>query len=163
MQRTGSALTATGGTGMILKTKLLGHVYDFPSVREVMAKANEEKSGDRLAGIAAENAEERVAAKVVLANLTLGDLRNSPAVPYETDEVTRIIQDDVNEKIYAQIRNWTVSELREWILDEKNDGAAIRRISRFLKHRLKCVTDSKPHSRLISEIFHFPFSNSLQA
>ena len=84
---------------MILKTKLLGHVYDFPSVREVMAKANEEKSGDRLAGIAAENAEERVAAKVVLANLTLGDLRNSPAVPYETDEVTRIIQDDVNEKI----------------------------------------------------------------
>ena len=95
-----------------------------------MAKANEEKSGDRLAGIAAENAEERVAAKVVLANLTLGDLRNSPAVPYETDEVTRIIQDDVNEKIYAHIRNWTVSELREWILDEKNDGAAIRRISR---------------------------------
>ena len=61
--------------------------------RQVMAKANEEKSGDRLAGIAAENAEERVAAKVVLANLTLGDLRNSPAVPYETDEVTRIIQD----------------------------------------------------------------------
>ena len=117
---------------MILKTKLLGHVYDFPSVREVMAKANEEKSGDRLAGIAAENAEERVAAKVVLANLTLGDLRNSPAVPYETDEVTRIIQDDVNEKIYAHIRNWTVSELREWILDEKNDGAAIRRISRGL-------------------------------
>ena len=60
---------------MILKTKLLGHVYDFKSVREVMAKANEEKSGDRLAGIAAENAEERVAAKVVLANLTLADHR----------------------------------------------------------------------------------------
>ena len=97
---------------MILKTKLLGHVYDFKSVREVMAKANEEKSGDRLAGIAAENAEERVAAKVVLANLTLADLRNSPAVPYETDEVTRIIQDDVNEKIYGEIKNWSVSELR---------------------------------------------------
>ena len=117
---------------MILKTKLLGHVYDFKSVREVMAKANEEKSGDRLAGIAAENAEERVAAKVVLANLTLADLRNSPAVPYETDEVTRIIQDDVNEKIYGEIKNWSVSELREWILDEKHDGAAIRRISRGL-------------------------------
>ena len=117
---------------LILKTKLLGHVYDFRSVREVMAKANEEKSGDRLAGIAAENAEERVAAKVVLANLPLADLRNSPAVPYETDEVTRIIQDDVNEKIYTQIKNWSVSELREWILDENNDGAAIRRISRGL-------------------------------
>ena len=117
---------------MILKTKLLGHVYDFKSVREVMAKANEEKSGDRLAGIAAENAEERVAAKVVLANLTLADLRNSPAVPYETDEVTRIIQDDVNEKIDGELKNWSVSELREWILDEKHDGAAIRRISRGL-------------------------------
>ena len=85
---------------MILKTKLLGHVYDFHTVREVMAKANEEKSGDRLAGIGAETAAERVAAKAVLAQLTLADLRNSPAVPYESDEVTRIIQDGVNEKIY---------------------------------------------------------------
>ena len=96
------------GTNLILKTKLLGHVYEFSSVREVMAKANEEKSGDALAGIAAENAEERVAAKVVLANLTLADLREHPAVPYEEDEVTRIIQDDVNEKIYASIQLWTV-------------------------------------------------------
>ena len=82
---------------MILKTKLFGHVYEFKSIREVMAKANEEKSGDKLAGIAAETAEERVAAKVVLSNLTLNDLRNCPAVPYEEDEVTRIIQDSVLE------------------------------------------------------------------
>ena len=100
---------------MILKTKLLGHVYEFKSVKDALAKANEEKSGDRLAGIAAENAEERVAAKVVVANLTLADLRANPAVPYEEDEVTRIIQDDVNEKIYEEIRNWTVAELREII------------------------------------------------
>ncbi len=117
---------------MVLKTKLLGQVYHFPDLRTVMAKANEEKSGDRLAGLAAENAAERVAAKVVVSNLTLADLRNHPAVPYEQDEVTRIIQDDVNEKIYAQIRNWTVAELREWLLDEANDAAAIRRISRGL-------------------------------
>jgi len=117
---------------MILKTKLLGQVYSFPDLRTVMAKANEEKSGDSLAGLAAENAAERVAAKVVVSNLTLADLRNNPAVPYESDEVTRIIQDDVNEKIYAQIRNWTVAELREWLLDEANDAAAIRRVSRGL-------------------------------
>lgn len=117
---------------MILKTKLFGHVYEFKSLKEVMAKANEEKSGDRLAHLAAETAQERVAAKVVLSNVTLGDLRNHPAVPYETDEVTRIIQDDVNEPIYRQIKNWTVSELREWILDEKTTGADIRRISRGL-------------------------------
>ena len=97
-----------------------------------MAKANEEKSGDRLAGLAAESSEERVAAKVVLSNITLEDLRNNPAVPYEIDEVTRIIQDDVNEKIYSEIKHWTVSEFREWILDENTTGADIRRISRGL-------------------------------
>ena len=109
---------------MILKTKLLNHVYQFRSVQEALAKANEEKSGDRLAGLAAETAEERVAAKVVVANLTLSDLRNHPAVPYEEDEVTRIIQDDVNEKIYASIQRWTVSET--------TTGADIRRVSRGL-------------------------------
>lgn len=117
---------------MILKTKLFGNVYQFKSVMDVMAKANEEKSGDRLAGVAAKSAEERVAAKIVLANLLLSDLRNSPAVPYEIDEVTRIIQDGINEKIYGEIKNWTVSDLREWILDEENTSIDIRRISRGL-------------------------------
>ncbi|MCI8539320.1 MAG: ethanolamine ammonia-lyase subunit EutB [Oscillospiraceae bacterium] len=117
---------------MILKTKLMGHVFSFGSVKEVLAKANEEKSGDRLAGVAAETAEERVAAKVVLANLTLGDLRENPAVPYEEDEVTRIIQDDLNENIYKEIRNWTVGDFREWLLCERHDDADIRRISRGL-------------------------------
>ena len=117
---------------MILKTKLFGRVYDFKSLNEVMAKANEEKSGDKLAGLAAESSEERVAAKVVLSNITLEDLRNNPAVPYEIDEVTRIIQDDVNEKIYGEIKHLTVAEFREWILDENTTGADIRRISRGL-------------------------------
>ncbi|HCL03487.1 MAG TPA: ethanolamine ammonia lyase large subunit [Lachnoclostridium phytofermentans] len=117
---------------MILKAQLFGHTYEFKSLMDVMAKANEEKSGDSLAGIAAESAEQRVAAKVVLSNITLEQLRNNPAVPYEIDEVTRIIQDDVNEKIYNEIKNWTVAEFREWILDENTTGADIRRISRGL-------------------------------
>ena len=117
---------------MILKTKLLGHTYGFSSVKEVLAKANEEKSGDKLAGIAAENAEERVAAKIVLAQLTLSDLRENPAVPYELDEVTRIIQDDLNLAVYEQIKGWTVSDLREWILSENTTEADIHRISRGL-------------------------------
>lgn len=117
---------------MILKTKLFGKTYEFKSLNDVMAKANEEKSGDNLAGVAAESAEERVAAKVVLSNITLGDIRNNPSVPYENDEVTRIIQDGVNEKIYEEIRNWTVSDFREWILDENTTGVDIRRVSRGL-------------------------------
>ncbi len=117
---------------MKLKNTLLGKTSEFRSVKEVLAKANEEKTGDKLAGLAAETAQERIAAKVVLSALTLGDLRENPAVPYETDEVTRIIQDDLNEKIYGKIRNWTVSDLREWILDEKTSNADIRRLSRGL-------------------------------
>ncbi|WP_312095145.1 ethanolamine ammonia-lyase subunit EutB [Aminipila sp.] len=115
---------------MILRTKLFGHNYEFKSLREVMAKANEEKSGDRLAGIAAESAEEGVAAKVVLSHITLAEIRNTPAVPYEEDEVTRIIQDAVNESIYNDFKNMTVAEFREWLLDEKTTSSMIRRASR---------------------------------
>lgn len=117
---------------MRLKTKLFGTVFQFKDVKEVLAKANEEKSGDKLAGIAAETLTEMIAAKEVLSNLTLGDLRNNPVVPYEIDEVTRIIQDSVNERIYNEIKNWTVSELREWILSNETTGADIKRISRGL-------------------------------
>lgn len=117
---------------MKLKTTLLGKTYTFGSMKEVLAKANEEKTGDILAGLAARSAQERVAAKVVLSALTLGDLREHPAVAYEEDEVTRIIQDDVNETVYARIRGWTVSDLREWILSETTTGADIRRVSRGL-------------------------------
>ena len=117
---------------MILKTRLFGHSYEFKSVKEVLAKANEYKSGDELAGVAAATAEERVAAKAVLAELKLSDLRNNPVIPYEEDEVTRIIQDDVNEKIYDDIKNWTVSEFREWLLDLKTTGDKIKRVSKGL-------------------------------
>lgn len=117
---------------MLLKTTLLGKTYCFRDIKQVLAMANEEKTGDKLAGLAAETAQERIAAKVVLSALTLGELREYPAVPYEQDEVTRIIQDDVNETVYQKIRGWTVAEFREWLLDEKTTGADIRRISRAL-------------------------------
>ena len=115
---------------MKLKTTLLGKTYIFRDLKEVMAKANEEKTGDQLAGLAAADARERVAAKVVLSAVTMEQLRNYPAVPYEEDEVTRIIQDDVNEPAYEKIRHWTVAELREWILSEKTTGDDIRKCSR---------------------------------
>ena len=117
---------------MVLKTTLLGKTYAFRDIKEVLAKANEEKTGDKLAGVAAETAQERVAAKVVLSALTLKDLRENPVVPYEEDEVTRIIQDDVNEKAYAKIANQTVAEFREWLLSERTTGDDIRKASRGL-------------------------------
>ncbi len=117
---------------MLLKTKLFGKVYHFSSIKEVLAKANEKRSGDVLAGIAAESITEMVAAKEVLSRMLLSDLRNNPMVPYEDDEVTRIIQDDINERIYDEIKNWTVSELREWLLSYDAKSTDILRISRGL-------------------------------
>ena len=117
---------------MKLKTTLLGKTYQFGSVKDVLAKANEEKTGDQLAGLAAESAQERVAAKVVLSEMTLQDLRENPAVPYEEDEVTRIIQDDLNGPAYEKIKGMTVGQFREWILDESTTTDAIRKASRGL-------------------------------
>ena len=117
---------------MKLKTTLLGKTYQFTSVKDVLAKANEEKTGDQLAGLAAESAQERVAAKVVLSEMTLRDLRENPAVPYEEDEVTRIIQDDLNLPAYEKIKNMTVGQFREWLLDEDTTSDDIRKASRGL-------------------------------
>lgn len=117
---------------MLLRTRLFGNTYEFGSIKEVMAKANEEKSGDRLAGIAASSVAERMAARYVLAEVPLEVLRNNPAVPYEEDEVTRVIQDSVNETIYNEIKHWTVGQFREWLLDDNTTGEMIRRISNGL-------------------------------
>lgn len=117
---------------MLLKARLNSHVYTFKSLMDVMAKANEEKSGDILAGVAALSAEERIAAKIVLSEITLGEIRNSPAVPYEDDEVTRIIEDSVDEDVFGEIKNMSVAEFREWLLDDATTGDMIKRTSRGL-------------------------------
>ena len=117
---------------MRLKTVILGKTYQFKDVKEVLAKANEEKSGDILAGVAASSGTERIAAKEVLSNLLVSDLRENPVVPYEQDDVTRIIQDAVSEPIYNKIRNWTVGELREYILSHTTTERDIRHLSRGL-------------------------------
>jgi ethanolamine ammonia-lyase large subunit len=117
---------------MLLKTKLFGKLYSFASVKEVLAKANEEKSGDKLARVAASSSEERIAAKVVLAQLTLNDLFNNPSVEYEKDEVTRIIIDDINLSVFEEIKNWTLEELRAFLLASTTGNFEIQHIQRGL-------------------------------
>ena len=117
---------------MILKTSMLGQVYEFKDVKDVLAKASEKKSGDELAGVAAESKLQRIAAKEVLGQLTVSDLRENPAVPYEDDSVTRIIQDDIDEEVYREIKGKTIQEMREWILDDTTDSDKIMRASRGL-------------------------------
>lgn len=101
--------------------------FKFGTIKEVLAKANEEKAGDLLAGIAADSELERVAAKTVLSELTLEAIRNAPVVPCEEDAVSRLIDDSIEASAWTKIKNWTVSELREFILQaEIGDVASIR-------------------------------------
>lgn len=119
-----------GDVCMKLKTTLYGRTYAFKSIAEVLAKANEPKSADRLQGIAAETASERVAAKVVLSELTVGDLTENPTIPYEEDEVTRVNLDGLNRPMYQQFKNKTMGELRDWLLDHKTTTQELGRSSR---------------------------------
>lgn len=114
---------------MRLATTLGGRSFQFKDLREVMAKANEEKTGDALAGIAAESAAERVAAKAVLADITLAEIRENPLIPPETDEVSRIIEEQVDDAACQRIKGWSVSQFREWLLDNRTrpeDVATVR-------------------------------------
>ena len=117
---------------MRLTARVHGRSYRFGSVREVLARANEPKAGDTLAGIGARSHLERAAAKRVLADLTLEDLRAHPVVSLDEDEVSRVIDAQVEEAIYREIRGWSVAELRDWILDDATSSEAIRRASRAL-------------------------------
>lgn len=117
---------------MNLKVLLGGKTFQFSSVREVMAKANDEKSGDSLAGIGAASTLERIAARLVLSDLTIKNIRENPAVPYEMDSVTRIIQDDIDEEIYRKICNMTIGELRETLLDTATTGEKMLEIGKGL-------------------------------
>lgn len=90
--------------------------YAFADLREVMAKASPPRSGDNLAGIAAGSAREHVAAQAVLADLPLVRFLEEPLIPYETDEVTRLILDGCDTSAFAPIRDLTVGQFREWLL-----------------------------------------------
>lgn len=102
-----------------------GQRFSFGTVKEVLAKANEERSGDVLAGIAASSELERTAAKYVLSELTLKQLRQEPVVPGEDDEVTRLIDSSLDASAWSKVGSWTVSGLREFLLDEATTTADI--------------------------------------
>ncbi|OQY13546.1 MAG: ethanolamine ammonia lyase large subunit [Desulfobacteraceae bacterium 4572_19] len=117
---------------MNLRSKINNRIFTFKSVTDVLAKANNEKSGDTLVGLAAESASERVAAKLCLSKMQLKDIYENPVIPYDDDEVTRLIYDDLNTTIYKKVCNWTVSELREYILSSQNTQSDLLNISRGL-------------------------------
>jgi ethanolamine ammonia-lyase large subunit len=94
----------------------------FADLKEVMAKASPSRSGDELAGIAAGSAQERVAARTVLAGLPLDRFLAEPLVPYEDDDVTRLILDGHDAAAFAPVKDLTVGEFREWLLAYETDA-----------------------------------------
>jgi ethanolamine ammonia-lyase large subunit len=102
--------------------------FRFSNLRELLAKANEEKSGDQLAGIAASSERERVAAKSALADLALLDLLNNPVVPPEEDEVSRLILESHDSSAFEPLRRMTVGEFREFILNSQTTEADLKSV-----------------------------------
>jgi ethanolamine ammonia-lyase large subunit len=96
--------------------------HAFADLKEVMAKASPARSGDELAGIAAGSAQERVAARTVLAGLPLTRFLAEPLVPYEDDDVTRLILDGHDAAAFAPVKDLTVGEFREWLLAYETDA-----------------------------------------
>jgi ethanolamine ammonia-lyase large subunit len=110
-------------------TRLHGEHFTFADLKEVLGRANEPRSGDRQAGLAARSMREMAAAKAVLADVTLKQLYEAPSVPFEQDEVTRVIVDGVAPHVLQRVQGWTVGELREWLLDDRTTGDDIAGIS----------------------------------
>lgn len=102
-----------------------GERYSFPSLARLLAKATPSRSGDELAGIAAESAKERIAAQMALADLPIKQFLSETVVAYESDEVTRLIVDSQDAKAFAAISHLTVGELRDFLLSDGATGEVI--------------------------------------
>ena len=105
------------------------HVYQFASLKELLAKATPPRSGDVLAGVAAASARERVAAQLALAEVPLALFLNEALVPYEDDEVTRLIVDSHERAAFAPISHLCVGDFRDWLLDDATDTAMLARVA----------------------------------
>ena len=111
------------------RTKLGSRTYQFDDLKVLMAKASPLKSGDCLAGVAAETQEERIAAKFALADLPLTTFLDEVMIPYETDEVTRLIVDSHDGQAFAPLAGMTVGELRDWLLAYETDAAVLHSVA----------------------------------
>jgi ethanolamine ammonia-lyase large subunit len=110
---------------MRLRRKIRDVTYHFADLRDLLAKASPYRSGDALAGIAAESGEQRAAAQMTLADVPLRTFLEEAVVPYETDEVTRLIVDGHDPVAFAPMAAFTVGDLRDWLLSDAATGAML--------------------------------------
>jgi ethanolamine ammonia-lyase large subunit len=114
---------------MSYSTMLGGTRWTFADLKTLLGKASPARSGDALAGVAAESAIERVAAQTALADLPLKTFLNVALIPYEQDEVSRLIHDSHDGRAFAAISHLTVGAFREWLLDERTTAADLTRLA----------------------------------
>jgi ethanolamine ammonia-lyase large subunit len=114
--------------------------FVFSGLRELFAKANEEKSGDHLAGIAARSERERVAAKRQLADLTLAEIAANPLIDPDLDEVSRLILDTFDQDAFRPIQSLTVGEFREYILDDSTTEIQLKQTQRAIVPEIAAAT-----------------------
>ncbi len=114
---------------MAFRQRIKDTSYVFGSLAELLAKASPVRAGDRLAGLAAASAEENMAAKLALADVPLKAILAEPLIPYEDDEVTRLIVDTHDANAFAAISAMTVGEFRDHLLAFETDAAALQRLA----------------------------------
>jgi ethanolamine ammonia-lyase large subunit len=104
--------------------------YVFDDLRDLLAKATPLRSGDRLAGIAADSAQQMIAARMALSDVPLGQFLEEPVIPFEDDEVTRLIIDGHDAQAFAPIASLTVGSFRDFLLSDAATGEGLRQLSR---------------------------------
>lgn len=115
---------------MIYRYAIGLQIYHFNDLKDLLAKATPERSGDYLAGVAATTYAERMAAKLCLADVPLRQFLQELVIPYEDDEVTRLIVDSHNEQAFAEISHLTVGDFRNWLLSDVADSVTLQRVAR---------------------------------
>jgi ethanolamine ammonia-lyase large subunit len=115
---------------MAYQTTIRGEHFHFADLRELLARASEEKSGDRLAGLAASSERERVAAKTVLADVPLREIVERPLIDPDHDEVSRLLLDSLDREAFRPLRSLTVGEFREFLLEDAVGEEEIRAVQK---------------------------------
>ena len=115
---------------MAYRRAIDGTTYVFDGLRDLLAKATPPRSGDRLAGIAAESAEQMIAARMALADVPLKQFLHEAVIPYEDDEITRLILDSHDVSAFASVSSLTVGGFRDWLLSDAASGEALGKLSR---------------------------------
>src|SRR5581483_7498383 len=115
---------------MVFRHAIGKKIFVFNDLRDLLAKATPPRSGDRLAGIAAESAEEMMAARIALADVPLKQFLHETVVPYETDEVTRLIIDSHDSEAFAAVSSLTVGSFRDWLLSDQATPDLLKAIAR---------------------------------